>query len=317
MKSSSSLRFALSDGANLPVMATHDSIGAATLADAALAATAASTMPANHEDICGLPVLTVSIEALSGQIERQISSGGPAAYLACLNPHSHFLTLGELPFRQALQRAEWLVPDGVGIVLASRLTGGRIRTRITGADVFQRASEMLEARGGMRVFFLGSTTETLEKIQGRMQIDYPNVTVAGVYSPPFAERFSEADNRAMIAAINGAKPDVLWVGMTAPKQEIWLHEHIGELHVRFAAAIGAVFDFYSGNVPRAPAMLQRLGAEWLLRLMQQPRRLWRRTFVSAPLFLLHLLAHKVEPATARTKGAQSGVAAPIPLEQPP
>ena len=93
----------------------------------------------------------------------------------------------------------------------------------------------------------------------------------------------------MVAAINAAAPDVLWVGMTAPKQEKWIHEQCGRLNVQFAAAIGAVFDFYAGKVKRASPVVQRLGLEWFVRSIQEPRRLWRRHYVNAPIFVGHVL----------------------------
>ncbi|WP_328985175.1 WecB/TagA/CpsF family glycosyltransferase [Thiorhodovibrio winogradskyi] len=126
------------------------------------------------------------------------------------------------------------------------------------------------------MFFLGSTEETLALIRERMTREYPRLDVVGTYSPPFKAEFTAADNQALLAAIHAAAPDVLWVGMTALKQEKWLHSHRAELNVRFAAAVGAVFDFYSRRVKRSPPLFQRLGLEWLPRLIPQPRRLWRR-----------------------------------------
>jgi N-acetylglucosaminyldiphosphoundecaprenol N-acetyl-beta-D-mannosaminyltransferase len=122
-----------------------------------------------------------------------------------------------------------------------------------------------------------------------MAVDYPNVRVAGTYSPPFKKTYSKEEVDAMAAAINEAAPDVLWVGMTAPKQEKWIHDQRDRLNVKFAAAIGAVFDFYTGRVKRSHPAFQRLGLEWLPRLVQEPRRLWRRMFVSAPVFLFAVL----------------------------
>jgi N-acetylglucosaminyldiphosphoundecaprenol N-acetyl-beta-D-mannosaminyltransferase len=297
MKLLTHLRFALAPASSLGLM------DAGQLSPPALAGTLAAPQRdvgsgacqphAATEDLCGLQVLATDLEQLASDIEHRLEPGRPAASLACLNPHSHFLTLVHPHFRLALLHADWLVPDGAGIVLGSRLTGGSLRRRITGADVFHRTCRMLQDRGGMRVFFLGSSKDTLQLIRERMRVDYPDIVFAGSYAPPFADAFSEAETTAMIEAVNAARADVLWIGMTAPKQEVWINQHLCRLDVRFVGAIGAVFDFYSGKVPRAPLLLQRLGLEWLLRLVQQPRRLWRRTFVSAPLFLLHVLAHRV------------------------
>lgn len=210
---------------------------------------------------------------------------GRRAWAVCLNPHSWVVASDRPDFAAALKAADLVVPDGIGVVLASRWRGGRIRERVTGFDLFAGLHDALAARGGGRVFFLGSTPEVLAEISARMQRDWPALDVAGTYSPPFATRFSASDNAAMVAAVNAAKPDVLWVGMTAPKQEEWLHAMWPQLDVRVAGAIGAVFDFYAGRIRRSHPLFQRLGLEWLPRLLQEPRRLWRRTFVSAPRFL--------------------------------
>lgn len=126
-----------------------------------------------------------------------------------------------------------------------------------------------------------------------MAADWPALTIVGTYSPPFRAEFSKAEIAEMIEAINAVRPDVLWVGMTAPKQEEWIHGVIDRLDARFVAAIGAVFDFYAGRVRRSHPVFQSLGLEWLPRLVQEPRRLWRRMFVSAPIFIWHVMRARV------------------------
>lgn len=220
---------------------------------------------------------------------RAANSPGHGRWLACINPHSYAVAMQDAPFSQALHAADWLIPDGAGIVLASKILGGKIRERVTGSDIFRGLMEELNRTGGASVFFLGSTEETLAAIRERVAVDYPNVRLAGTYSPPFKQVYTAAEREEMVNAINAASPDVLWVGMTAPKQEKWIHAELGRLNVRFAAAIGAVFDFYTGRVKRSHPIFQRLGLEWLPRLVQEPRRLWRRMFVSAPIFLAAVL----------------------------
>jgi N-acetylglucosaminyldiphosphoundecaprenol N-acetyl-beta-D-mannosaminyltransferase len=156
-------------------------------------------------------------------------------------------------------------------------------------------SARLNASHG-RVFFLGSTEETLRDIRQNMARDYPNVTVAGTYSPPFKAEYSEAEIDNMVAAINAARADVLWVGMTAPKQEMWIHAVRERLNVRFAGAIGAVFDFYTGRIKRSHPIVQRLGMEWVSRFVQEPRRLWRRVFISIPIYLRDVAWERVRPS---------------------
>ncbi len=253
------------------------------------------------EDILGHRVTTVSLDACLGQIlgwiegatlpaaENTTERTTKAKYFACLNPHSIETARRDIAFTAALHDADLAVPDGVGMVIASRILGGRIRQRITGSDIFSGLNGRLNERGGRGVFFLGSTPETLAAIVARMQQDYPKIRIAGVYSPPFREVFSADENAAMVTAVNSAKPDVLWVGMTAPKQEKWVRQHRDQLDVRFIGPVGAVFDFFIGRVQRSHPLFQRMGLEWLPRLLQEPRRLWRRNFVSSPSFLVRVI----------------------------
>ena len=248
------------------------------------------------EDIAGYTLSALSIQACVTDIVawvKQAGSTGPCRWLACMNPHSYVLALDDTSFSQALHSADWLIPDGVGVVLASKISGGRIRSRVTGSDIFRGVMVELNREGGSSVFFLGSTDETLAAIRARVAVDFPNVRVAGTYSPPFKPIFSDEDQKQMVAAINAATPDVLWVGITAPKQEKWIHQNLHKLDVRFAAAIGAVFDFYTERVIRSHTVFQRLGLEWLPRLIQEPRRLWTRMFISAPIFIWHVVRSKI------------------------
>jgi len=256
------------------------------------------------EDILSYEVSTLDARACVDDVADWIRAQPPTAecrWLACLNPHSYVLALADAPFAQALRSADWLVPDGAGIVLASRRLGGRIRQRVTGSDIFSGVQKTLNETGGCRVFFLGGNEETLATIRRRTAVEFPNIELVGTYSPPFKGEFSPADKQAMLDAVNAARPDVLWVGLSAPKQEKWLHEHQAALHVKFAAAVGAVFDFYSGRVKRSHPAFQSLGLEWLPRLAQQPRRLWRRMGVSAPIFLWYVLRAEIAKKKASLK----------------
>lgn len=244
------------------------------------------------EQILGYDVFAGGAEACVASIAHWLDVGDYTRWLACLNPHSYVVALDSPAFSAALRDADWVIPDGVGIVLASRILGGTIRQRVTGSDIFWSLTRRLDARGGSRVFFLGATEETLVRIRDRMAIDFPRVEVVGTCSPPFKPVYSGAEIDDMVAAINQARPDVLWVAMTAPKQEMWIHLVRGRVDVLFAAAIGAVFDFYTGRVKRSRPLFRRFGLEWLPRLLQEPQRLWRRTFVSAPVFLWHVLRRR-------------------------
>ena len=247
------------------------------------------------ENVCGYDVLALSSRACVDDIVSWIKIGresttlGKARWLACLNPHSYVVSLNDRQFAAALVTADWLIPDGSGVVIASKVLGGGIRERITGGDIFYGINWQLNQISDSRVFFLGSTDKVLDEITARMEADYPNIVVAGTYSPPFKPDYSQTELDEMVKAVNAVAPDVLWVGMTAPKQEKWIAEIISRLDVRFVAAIGAVFDFYAGNINRSHPVFQQLGLEWLPRLIQEPRRLWRRMLVSAPIFVWHVI----------------------------
>ena len=214
-------------------------------------------------------------------------------YFACLNPHSVEIASNDTTFHKSLCSADFLTADGIGIVYASRLLGGQITCRLTGMDVFLGVTEAMDRQGSGSCFFLGSTKETLAQISAEMAYRFPNVKIAGTYSPPFKPEFSVEDDEAMIQAINEAGADVLWVGLTAPKQEKWLFEHREQLNVNFAGPIGAAFDFFVGNISRVGPFWQNLGLEWLPRLVQEPRRLWRRSLISAPRFLVRTIRYRL------------------------
>lgn len=249
----------------------------------------------NCEFVVGYQITTLGVSGCASAIMSWINDpeGGDkdarCRWLACLNPHSYAVSRGDGKFADALADAELLLPDGIGVVFASRILGGQIRSRITGADIFSEVLSRLDKQGGGRIFFLGSTDATLGLITTRIARDYPDIRIVGSYSPPFKDEYSRIDTERMIAAINDVSPDILWVGLTAPKQEKWIFDNRERLDVRFAAAIGAVFDFYAGNIKRSHPFFRRAGLEWLPRLVQEPRRLWRRMVVSAPIFVWRVI----------------------------
>jgi N-acetylglucosaminyldiphosphoundecaprenol N-acetyl-beta-D-mannosaminyltransferase len=255
------------------------------------------------EDILGFPVSTETLETLADRSLRWIAAAERGRYFVCANPHSLEIARRVPAFSRAIHDADYVVPDGVGIVLASRLLGGGIRERITGMDLFRAIHSRLDAEGGRRVFFLGSTPQNLGNIRRVMALEYPRVEVAGCHSPPFRPSFTAGENREMIDAINAARPDVLWVGLTAPKQETWIHAHRGALHAGFIGPVGAVFDHFTGAVPRAAPWFLEHGLEWLPRLARQPGRLWRRNLVSNPVFLLRVARQRLESGS---RGGRDG-----------
>jgi N-acetylglucosaminyldiphosphoundecaprenol N-acetyl-beta-D-mannosaminyltransferase len=255
------------------------------------------TVPIDYQQqeiVLGCPISTLPKEACLHSINTWIESNSRPAYFVCANPHSLIQGKNDAEFLRALRRADLVAPDGSGMVIASQLLGGALRRRVTGSDIFLGLSKLLDQKGGRSYFFLGSTDETLMAIQSKIAVEFPNIRFAGAYAPPFKTAFSKEEDRIMIEAVNAVQPDVLWVGMTAPKQEKWIFRNRDKLNVKFIGAVGAVFDFYVGNVKRSHPFFQDIGLEWLPRLLQEPRRLWQRMFVSAPIFMLQVLkeAHR-------------------------
>lgn len=209
-----------------------------------------------------------------------------------INPHSYVVAKGDLGFREALKNSDILLPDGIGIVYAARYLKGKDINRVTGFDIFITLMKKLN-KDSKTCFFLGASELTLSLIKTKISKEYPNVKV-GTFSPPYKDSFSEDENIKMIKEIKKVNPDVLFVGMTAPKQEKWVYANKEKLNVDIICSIGAVFDFYAGTFKRSNKIWITLGLEWLPRLIRNPKRLWKRTFISAPIFLKDMFFFKIK-----------------------
>ena len=201
-----------------------------------------------------------------------------------INAHSYNTAQQDLLFAEALQQGDVLIPDGASIVKACRWLNAKSKPkeRIAGWDLFEFEMERLNQSGG-KCFFMGSSEKVLKLIKRRSKVDFPNIEVE-TYSPPYKPEFSKAENNAIISAINKANPDLLWIGMTAPKQEKWVYTHWNELQIHcHCGTIGAVFDFYAGTVKRV--WWQRNSLEWCYRLLREPCRMWKRYIIGNLLFI--------------------------------
>jgi N-acetylglucosaminyldiphosphoundecaprenol N-acetyl-beta-D-mannosaminyltransferase len=215
----------------------------------------------------------------------------PQRVINTLNPHSYVVAKKDGEFKDALLGSDVLLPDGIGIVLASRILYGKKITRIAGSDIHVHILRVFNKKGG-RIFYLGSTENTLQLLTERVKREFPNITVSS-YSPPFKQEFSDEDNNVMIEAVNIFSPDVLFVGMTAPKQEKWVHRHKEKLNAKSICSIGAVFDFYAGTVKRSSTFWIKIGLEFVPRFFKEPRRLWRRVIISIPHFMWDVLLYRL------------------------
>ena len=211
-----------------------------------------------------------------------------------VNAHSYNVARKDFLFADALTNGDYLIPDGMSVVKACKWLHAKSqpKERIAGADLFEFEMNKLNSKGGT-VMFMGSSEKTLAKIVQQAAKVYQNLKVV-TYSPPYKPEFSDEDNKAIINAINSANPDLLWIGMTAPKQEKWTYSHWNELNIHcHVGTIGAVFDFFAGNTKRAPQWWQEHGLEWLYRLIKEPRRMWRRYIIGNTVFLWHMLGEKI------------------------
>ena len=250
-----------------------------------------------------------SREALKGIPEGKV-------LINTINAHSFNVAQKDELFAEALAKGDYLIPDGASIIKACKMLKGKSlpKERIAGWDLFEYEMNRLERkslecrvesvelrdkglecddeRDKLRVMFMGSSEKVLGLIRERAKVDYPNLEVV-TYSPPYKPEFSEEDNAAIIKAINEANPDLLWIGMTAPKQEKWTYSHWKELDIHcHVGTIGAVFDFYAGTAQRAPKWWQEHSLEWLYRLIKEPKRMWRRYVIGNPLFLWNIHKEK-------------------------
>jgi N-acetylglucosaminyldiphosphoundecaprenol N-acetyl-beta-D-mannosaminyltransferase len=208
-----------------------------------------------------------------------------------INQYSFMLAKEDKEFRSALQGSDVLLPDGVGIIAAIRLLRGQRIRKIAGADVHRHFLEKMNREGGS-CFYLGSSDSTLKNIERRLASEYPSIKF-GSYSPPYKAEFTDEDNAEMINAINLFEPNVLFVGMTAPKQEKWAYLNKERIDAKVICCIGAVFDFYAGTVQRPSSLFINLGLEWLGRLLKEPKRMWKRYLYYGPAFVYVVLKEKI------------------------
>lgn len=246
----------------------------------------------------GIPVDCRSIGDVVDSLEALRSPDAAATYFVCVNPHSLEMTKGDVDFRNALATAPIGVPDGIGVVWALRLLGRKVRGRITGFDMFVEINRREAARGGA-VFLLGSTYPTLCAVARKLVVEFPGLQVVGTYAPSFAEVMPAGEANDVLEAIRASEPTVVWVALGAPRQERWAAANCRHITNAIVGPVGAVFSFYIGEIVRPSPRVQRLGLEWLVRLLGEPRRLWNRTLLSAPKFLFRVATRRIAGAGGR------------------
>ena len=228
----------------------------------------------------------------------KLSSHAKGAYICVSNVHMCMETFDSLPFRKVVNRADFVIADGRPISWAQQLMGHDRARQVRGQDIMSALCEKSNNSELSVGFYGGSSEAVLEKIQHNLKQQFPNIKITYAYAPPFRALSDEEDGQ-LIESINSANVDILFVGIGCPKQEYWMSEHRASLNC-VMLGVGAAFDFIAGNKKYAPRWVQKIGLEWLFRLLSEPKRLWMRYLKQNPRFIYYfarqLIKHKMTNA---------------------
>ena len=238
--------------------------------------------PISRTNVLGVGVSAINIPTAVAEMERWIAEG--ARHYVCVSgAHGVMESQRDETLRAIHNRAGMVTPDGMPLVWMSRLHGAKHVSRVYGPDLMLAFLEQ-SAGKAYRHFFYGGAEGVPERLVQALQTRFPDLIVAGTYSPPFRALTAD-EQRGILEHINAAKPDVVWVGLSTPKQEYWMAANRAQLNAPVLMGVGAAFDFHAGLKPQAPLWMQRNGLEWLFRLVTEPKRLWRRYAYIVPMFL--------------------------------
>ncbi len=230
-------------------------------------------------DVLGVHVSTIDRPTAVAEIGRFIRSGTPT-YVCVTGVHGVMESQRDPALRDIHNRSGLTTPDGMPMVWAARRAGATATQRVYGPDLMLDVCAQLP---DVRHFFFGAGPGVADELGRRLRARFPSMHVAGTMSPPYGPALAAADE-AIVAALNRARPDVIWVGLSTPLQERWMAAHRDVLTAPVLIGVGAAFDIHAGRVPQAPRWMQRNGLEWLYRLSREPRRLGRRYLVNNPSF---------------------------------
>jgi len=246
--------------------------------------------------ILGIRIHNITREEALQEVEALITRADGARTVFFVNAHCINVAADDPAYRTALNRADLVLPDGVGIRIAGRILGTRVRDNVNGTDFFPMLCERLDRRGAS-VFLLGALPGLAEKVANWIRAHFRSVEVAGTHDG----YFSPQQEPEVVREVASSRADVLLVAMGVPLQELWILRHRDELGVRVAFGVGGLFDFYSGRIPRAPYWMRRIGLEWFYRLLQEPRRLWRRYLIGNAVFIARVFRARFRARTVRTR----------------
>lgn len=195
---------------------------------------------------------------------------------------------------ESVNSADLATPDGMAVVWLGRMFGYRNIRRVYGPELME-ALCAISAKSGFKNYLYGSTREVLGKLKERLTKCYPGLTISGVFSPPF-RKLSDGEDNQIVEELNNNAPDIIWVGLGSPKQDLWMHEHRNRLNAPVLIGVGAAFDFLSGTKLQAPRWIRDHGFEWLFRLVTEPKRLWRRYLIDNSLFIYFVMVELITKA---------------------
>ena len=237
-------------------------------------------------DVLGVRVSAVDLHQAVAEVARWIEEG--ERHYVCVTGVHGVMESQRDPALARIHNASGLTtPDGMPMVWAGRRAGARHMARVYGPDLMLALCE-LAAKRGWSSFLYGAREGVPELLAERLGARFPGLKVAGTYSPPFRALTPEED-ADLVRRIEQVRPDLLWVGLSTPKQERWMADHIDKLQVPALLGVGAAFDMHAGLLPQAPPWMQRRGLEWVYRLAKEPRRLWRRYLANNPRFVTAIL----------------------------
>ncbi len=248
------------------------------------AAIESGTRPAFR--VLGVRLNAVQIPVVVAQMEHWIEERGGGRFVAVTGMHGVTEAHDDPAFKAILNAADLVVPDGMPLVWIGRRQGHALRRRVYGPELMLAFCHATTGRGYSH-FFYGGAPGVVEQLAKTLQARFPELSVVGTYSPPFRTLTSEEDEQ-IVAMIRRAGPDVLWVGLSTPKQERWMYEHRDRLDVPIMVGVGAAFDINSGRVKQAPVWMREHGLEWFFRLVQEPKRLWRRYLIYGSRFVFYV-----------------------------
>jgi N-acetylglucosaminyldiphosphoundecaprenol N-acetyl-beta-D-mannosaminyltransferase len=241
-------------------------------------------------NILGVSTDVTTYEDAVRHVESFIEDGGP--HYICVNSTQDIIIAhDDESFRQFVNHADLAIPDGWPVVWSIRRKGAVQRDRVTGPDLMLAVCARSATTGHSHMFF-GGAEGVPERLAENLKKKFPGLKVAGTDSPPFPPWPPGEDQRA-ITKLNNSGADVLWVGLGTPKQQHWIRDHLDKVNIPVMIGVGAAFDYYSGQVQRAPVWMQDNGMEWIYRLYKEPRRLWLRYLNYLPRFALHSLLDRL------------------------